>query len=194
MWKEVFLPPGTRLRIKIKDDYAYAEVIDDHVVFDGQRVSPAEFANSATGTTRNAWRDVWVKRPTDSAWSVADDLRRRGAPTPRERDDRNRLVEVLELTPDDLLSAASDRRTYRDDIKAALEKLGGKAPRQRVIEEVRKIREERGANIPPTFGETVQNAYECHCVDSDNFDGQPDHALFAWPNGKYDGTWALNRP
>jgi hypothetical protein len=40
-------------------------------------MSPSEFANQvAGGTNRNAWRDLWIKRPHDSEFHLADDLRR----------------------------------------------------------------------------------------------------------------------
>ena len=32
-------------------------------------------ANTVSWTTRNAWRDLWIKRPADSEWLLADDCR-----------------------------------------------------------------------------------------------------------------------
>lgn len=81
--------------------------------------------------------------------------------------------------------------TYRDDILAALRRLGGKAHRMRVIEEVRKIRRERGATTPRSFEQTVQQIFETHCVDSGIFCKKPNLGLFQWPHGKGDGTWSI---
>jgi hypothetical protein len=189
-WKEVFLPSGTKLRIKARGEFAYAEVRQDKIYFQEEPVSPSEFANLATGTTRNAWRDVWVRRPTDSDWKVADELRRQGVRS--EQGGMSALTESLELDLSDLLAAADRKITYRDDIKTALDQLGGQAHRLRVIQEVRNIRKQRGATIPRTLEETVQQAFERHCVDSEIFCGREEYALFRWPQGKHEGTWALN--
>ena len=80
---------------------------------------------------------------------------------------------------------------YRDDILAALKKLGGKAHRMRVVEETRRIRQARSASIPATFEQTVQQAFERHCIDSDIFCRKSHLGLFHWPHGRGDGTWAL---
>lgn len=77
-WKTLFLPHGTKLRMRYRTDYHYAEVIEDDLVFDGEKVSPSEFTFKVTNTSRNAWRDIEVMRPNDSQWRVADILRRGG--------------------------------------------------------------------------------------------------------------------
>jgi len=74
-WKNVFLPNGTSLRMKYKGEYYYAAIQGDKTIFNGKEVSPSEFANSLTETSRNAWRDIWVKRPNDLEWVFADKLR-----------------------------------------------------------------------------------------------------------------------
>ena len=84
-WSTLFLPNGTRLRMQYKGAYYYAVVADEKIVIlekdsplsDGN-YSPSEFASKvANNTQRNAWRDLWVKRPADRDWELADDLRRR---------------------------------------------------------------------------------------------------------------------
>jgi hypothetical protein len=45
------------------------------LMYEGERVSPNQFATKVTGTSRDAWRDLWIKRPTDDDFRVADDLR-----------------------------------------------------------------------------------------------------------------------
>ncbi len=74
-WKELFLPHRTSLRMRYRGDYFYAAVDGDRIMFEGNSVSPSEFANRVTNTSRNAWRDIWIQRPNDAEWKLADDLR-----------------------------------------------------------------------------------------------------------------------
>jgi hypothetical protein len=69
------LPAGTALRIKVGAGFKYAKVNGDSLVYQGEQVSPNQFAKLATGTDRDAWRDVWVKRPADQDFLHADALR-----------------------------------------------------------------------------------------------------------------------
>lgn len=178
-WKNVFLPGGTLLRIRTRTDFAYAEVDGDFVAYDGKRMSVAEFANTATGTVRNAWRDVWVKRPSDSEWILSNDLRSNSSRSDATKQNNS------ESNPTNV------DRTYVDDIIDALKQLRGTAHRKRVIDEVLRIRRERGASVPEKFEETVQGAFESRCIESRNFQGRKEDALFCWPNGKHEGTWGL---
>lgn len=75
-WKTIFLPHGTKLRMKYKNEWHYAEILGDKVVFGGEESSPSAFVNKATGTSRNAWRDIWIKRPQDQGWIFAETLRK----------------------------------------------------------------------------------------------------------------------
>ena len=75
-WKTLFLPHGTKLRMRYRNDYHYAEVVEDDLIFESVKVSPSEFTFKVTNTSRNAWRDIEVMRPLDSQWRVADILRR----------------------------------------------------------------------------------------------------------------------
>lgn len=75
LWKLLFLPHNTSLRMKYKGSYSYAKVKGDEIYFEGNSVSPSEFANSVAGSSRNAWRDVEVNRPTDDKWYSAFLLR-----------------------------------------------------------------------------------------------------------------------
>jgi hypothetical protein len=77
LWRPLLLPPATKIRMKYKGETHYAAIVGDQFVFDGESISPSEFANRvADGTNRNAWRDLWIKRPHDSEFHLADDLRR----------------------------------------------------------------------------------------------------------------------
>ncbi|MGO4467847.1 hypothetical protein [Pseudoduganella sp. RAF53_2] len=75
-WKCLFLPSGTRLRVHCMGQVSYGEVIGDELVFRGRAVSPRQMVTAAAGEARNAWRDLWVRRPQDCDWTQADKLRR----------------------------------------------------------------------------------------------------------------------
>jgi hypothetical protein len=75
MWKSVFLPAGTMVRIKYEGSYTYAKIEGDYLMYNGEQVSPNQFALKVTGSARDAWRDLWVKRPSDPDYQLADDLR-----------------------------------------------------------------------------------------------------------------------
>jgi hypothetical protein len=74
-WKEVFLAHGTSLRMKYRGEYHYAKVDGDHVIYNEIAVSPGQFANRVTSSSRNAWRDLEVRRPEDDEWLAANHLR-----------------------------------------------------------------------------------------------------------------------
>ncbi|QID17840.1 hypothetical protein G3580_09415 [Nitrogeniibacter mangrovi] len=74
-WKTLFLPEGTEIRMQYKGAYSYAKVEGDDIHFEGEPISPAAMANKIAGSSRNAWRDLWIKRPADSEWRLADDCR-----------------------------------------------------------------------------------------------------------------------
>lgn len=74
-WKNVFMPNGTSLRMKYRGETYYAKVQGDKIIFDGKWVSPSEFTRLVTKTSRNAWRDIYIKRPNDLEWVFADNLR-----------------------------------------------------------------------------------------------------------------------
>jgi len=82
-WAPLFLPNGTQIRMQYKRKTFNATVKFDKIDYDGQSYSPSELAraiavgNKGTGTSRNAWRDLFIKRPSDSEWALADVLRQR---------------------------------------------------------------------------------------------------------------------
>jgi hypothetical protein len=80
-WKSLLLPPGTKVRMTYKADTYHAAIEGDDFIYKGKKISPSEFANTvACGTARNAWRDLWIKRPQDRDFRLADDLRPPAAP------------------------------------------------------------------------------------------------------------------
>lgn len=77
-WKSLFLPEGTEVRMQYKGAYKYAKVDGDQLIYEGKPISPGTLANTIAGSSRNAWRDLWVKRPADREWRLADDCRNEG--------------------------------------------------------------------------------------------------------------------
>ena len=77
--------------------------------------------------------------------------------------------------------------TWREDIITALERLGGKAHRSKILEEVKKI---RGDNLNNTWEQTVQRELESYSSDSDAFLNKED--IFYMVEGKGEGVWGLN--
>jgi hypothetical protein len=62
-WKNLFLPEGTQIRMQYKGAYSYAKVEGDEIIYQGKTISAGSLANSIAGSNRNAWRDLWIKRP-----------------------------------------------------------------------------------------------------------------------------------
>ena len=77
-WKTLYLPHGTDIRMKYRGEYHYAKVESDRVMYNGAPTTPGSLANSIAGSSRNAWRDLWIKRPWDKEWLLAEALRLRG--------------------------------------------------------------------------------------------------------------------
>ena len=77
-WAPIFLPNGTQIRMEYKKELFNAVVKNNKVMFEEESYSPSELArNIAAGTSRNAWRDLLIKRPGDTNWALAYDLRRK---------------------------------------------------------------------------------------------------------------------
>ena len=77
-WQQVFLPNGTTLKMKYQGKDRHAQVQHEKLIYGKSEYSPSEFASMvAGGTSRNAWRDIWIMRPGDKDWTFADDERRR---------------------------------------------------------------------------------------------------------------------
>lgn len=77
-WAPLFLPNGTSIRMEYKRETHYAAVKFGKIAYKDQSYSPSELAGFiANGTNRNAWRDLVIKRPGDTEWTLAADLRKR---------------------------------------------------------------------------------------------------------------------
>lgn len=75
-WKDLFLVHGTEIRMQYKGTYFYAKVEYDKIIYEGEPISPGRLSNTIAGTSRNAWNDLWIKRPKDKVWKLADELRK----------------------------------------------------------------------------------------------------------------------
>ncbi|MBB3120615.1 hypothetical protein [Pseudoduganella violacea] len=67
-WKDVYLPDGTELRLRHHGIEYYAEVRGDRLMYAGEAVSPRAWALQVTGSVRNAWRDIWIRRGARGLW------------------------------------------------------------------------------------------------------------------------------
>jgi hypothetical protein len=75
-WKNLFLPDGTQIRMPYKGTFYYANVESDQIIYEGKSISPGSLANQIASSSRNAWRDLWIKRPEDKEWTLANNYRR----------------------------------------------------------------------------------------------------------------------
>jgi hypothetical protein len=80
MWRHgksrLFLPHDTEIRMEYRGKDFCAKVNGDQIIYDGNPVTPSALAKQiAANTSRNAWRDLWVKFPGDDDWRLAQDLR-----------------------------------------------------------------------------------------------------------------------
>jgi hypothetical protein len=70
-WKELFLPDGSELRMRFRGAYYYARIDGDQLKYAGEIVSPRGWALMVTGTVRNPWRDIWIRRGINECWTRA---------------------------------------------------------------------------------------------------------------------------
>jgi hypothetical protein len=75
-WKCLFLPEGTVLRSWSYGEHNYARVEGDHIVHKGREVSPNQFARAFARSNRNAWDDLFIRRPGDKQFKLASVLRK----------------------------------------------------------------------------------------------------------------------
>jgi hypothetical protein len=77
-WQDLELPNGTQLYMEYKREKHFASVKFEKIVYEDKSFSPSELVRKiANGTTRNAWRDLYIKRPGEKEWKLADVLRKK---------------------------------------------------------------------------------------------------------------------
>lgn len=76
-WTPLFLPNGTRIMMPYGGQTYEAEIRHERILLgDEEMTSPSVLASHlANGTSRNAWRDLRIKRPGDIEFRLADELR-----------------------------------------------------------------------------------------------------------------------
>jgi len=63
--------------MRYKGKNYFAVVREEEIVFEEEAYTPSQLANKiAGGTSRNAWRDLWISERGSSQWVLADELRR----------------------------------------------------------------------------------------------------------------------
>jgi hypothetical protein len=80
-WKTLFLPEDTQLRIWSREEGSrYAEVKGDEIIYAGRALSPNQFVSLDGGVPRNAWTEILLLLPGETAWKAArvrrEELRR----------------------------------------------------------------------------------------------------------------------
>lgn len=82
-WDNLFLWNGTQIRMRYKGRDYFAVVRDEEINFEEWAYSPSQLAKKiANGTSRNAWRDLWIKERGSPQWVLAYDLRRNAKALP----------------------------------------------------------------------------------------------------------------
>ncbi|MBI1218424.1 MAG: hypothetical protein GC186_07730 [Rhodobacteraceae bacterium] len=78
IWKEVSIPAGSEVRMLYDGRLHFGSVKEGKICDESGSFSPSEWASKvASGTSRNAWRDLWFKFPRESEWVSALMLRER---------------------------------------------------------------------------------------------------------------------
>lgn len=106
-WKTLYLPEGTLLRSWSYGECRDAQVIGGRIMHEGRSVSPNQFARSFARTVRNAWKDLRIRRPDDTAFHCASSLRRELAAC------------AAAATPDKTAEEKADKKAGKKVAKAA---------------------------------------------------------------------------
>ncbi len=110
-WKRLFLPAGTRLRIRTRNHIFHAEVVGDELLYNGHAVSPNQFAAACAGAPRNAWQGIMVLMPGERLWRPADYYRRELARKARvEQQIEGDLADALKAHPPGKRERRGDER------------------------------------------------------------------------------------
>ena len=181
-WKNLLLPEGTNFQMQYKGRLYRAAIEKGRMIADGKETTPGEFVRLVTNTNRNAWRDIWIRRPTDTTWRLADDLRR----TSSYSGEGGRLPQGGSDGPG---SVQHQDSTWRDDVELTLYRLGGKARLENIYTMAEGIRSAAGKPIPRTLDAIVRRTLEENCSDTDSYKGRSD--IFCMPDGKGAGVWGL---
>ncbi len=71
-WKNLFLPEGTQLRVWSRENGSrYAEVVGDEILHARRPITSNQFVRLQEGIPRNAWTEIWLLMPGETAWKAA---------------------------------------------------------------------------------------------------------------------------
>jgi hypothetical protein len=150
-----------------------------------------ELSRAIGAKTENAWLnwfyldDRGMRHPVSKLRDPSTVVTR---PRHKEVALQNQPVVKQESAASSDYGAALGDGTWRDDVRSALQRLGGKASLSRIYKETQEIRTAAGRSIPPSLEATVRRTLEDHSSDSENYRGQD---LFCMPEGKGAGVWGL---
>lgn len=88
-----------------------------------------------------------------------------------------------------LLNHSISSITWREDVRKALEQLGGKAHLDDIYRYVRELRKSRAATLPKSLTAIVRRELEYNSSDSESYQGRYD--LFYSVQGIGNGVWGL---
>ena len=75
-WGDVFLPDGSELRLHFLGESYFATVEEGELMYMGSPTSPRAWCLEVTGSVRNPWRDILVRRTVFDGWTRAQSLRK----------------------------------------------------------------------------------------------------------------------
>ncbi|MDW7747019.1 hypothetical protein [Halomonas sp.] len=76
-WKTLFLPNGAEVKMVYKGRTYHGVISHERVTDQDGSFTPAEWARKvANYTARNAWRDIWIRKPGQAEWILADKARK----------------------------------------------------------------------------------------------------------------------
>jgi hypothetical protein len=191
---DVLFPEGFEVfRVYLGAEYK-ARVLDGKWVLenDGRIFQSLNELSRAIGAkTENAWLN-WFYLDDRGVRLPASKLRNPNVIATRSRQKETAIENpvVQKIPPvEGQYSAAVGDGTWRDDVRASLQRLGGRSSLFRIYKEVEAVRTAAGRSVPPSLEATVRRTLEDHSSDSENYRGGPD--LFCVPEGKGAGVWGL---
>lgn len=153
-----------------------------------------ELSKAIGARTENAWKN-WFFLDKEGFRKAVADLRNPAAVSIRSAqapDEESWEIEDSEShTPNGASVPDLGDGTWRDDVKSALESLGGKSALHNIYRETEKLRRSVGRTVPRTLEAVIRRTLEDHSSDSHNYRGGLD--LFCMPEGKGAGIWALRK-
>ncbi len=151
-----------------------------------------ELSRAIGARTENAWKNWYFDDAVNGIRRLVGDLRDQAkvATRSREMEMENSIAQLdnAQSRPPGTPAALFPDGTWRDDVRTALQNLGGRASLNRLYKEVERLRRGAGRTVPSSLEATVRRTLEDHSSDSDNYRGVD---LFCMPEGKGAGVWAL---